>query len=225
MDKIKAKTKFIFATTLILLSGCAAYYPQAVDIPLIKDKDDLRIDAGFFSAPAINSEGATAGVHWTISYGITNMVAGQIYMSMDALMRPHIQFAPGLFKGFENNTVIELYSGYGYGVGSWQSESGKNDYHLAFAQFNIGKTGISNANIDFGLGLKGGHIFSNDYIDTSEDIHQKSGLIIEPSVFIRFGGQRVKFCTKINYLWTKTVSDRYYFPLSVSMGVNLHFQL
>ena len=219
--------KYLFAMTIVLLSGCAAYYPQAVDIPLIEEKGDLRIDCGGFLAPPVNGEGGTVGGHWTVSYGITNMIAGQIYLGMDLLMRPHIQFAPGLFKGFENKTVVELYSGYGYGVGSWNSDykRGKNNYHLAFAQFNIGKTGISDANIDYGLGLKGGYIFSNDEIDTFNDIHQKSGPIVEPSVFIRFGSKRVKFYTKVNYLWTKTVSDQYYFPLSISMGVNLHFQL
>ena len=52
--------KYLFAIAILLLSGCAAYYPQAVDIPLIRKKGDLRIDAGFFLAHDFHESGKLA---------------------------------------------------------------------------------------------------------------------------------------------------------------------
>jgi hypothetical protein len=61
------------------------------------------------------SEGSSAiGTHGKVSYGITDILSGQTYFSLDVLGRGHIQGALGLFRGFENKNVIELYGGYGY---------------------------------------------------------------------------------------------------------------
>ena len=215
---MKAHLYKITAIVLILLNGCAAYYPQMVDIPLIREKGDIRIDAGYFLAHNFDENG-TAGVHGTFSAGLTNMVAIQGYINMDLLGRLHAQGASGLFKGLENNAVIELYGGYGIGAGH------DNNYSLAFSQFNVGKTDVGGANIDYGLGLKGGYLFCNyENSEEYQTIHQKNGCMFEPSLFFRVGGRRVKFCTKVNYLWTKTVSDVYYYPLSVSLGVNIYLR-
>ena len=205
-----------------MLNACIAYYPQVVDIPLIKEKGDLRIDAGVFSAPNLRGAG-DGGAHGTISYGLTNSLAIQSYACMDGASRVHLQGALGLFKGFENKTVIEMYGGYGYGSCYWSSLfTARDNYQLVFSQFNIGKTDLGAAHIDYGLGLKGGYLFVKYEPEKDpQTIHQENGYIIEPSIFFRFGGRIVKFCTKVNYLWTKTVSDEYYLPLCISMGVNI----
>ena len=140
------------------------------------------------------------------------------------MSRIHLQGALGVYKAFENNTVVESYSGFGYGIGYWGTlfNNGRDDYYLAFTQFNIGKTNMGAKRMDYGLGLKGGYLKINSVYNWEETIYKKDGWIIEPSLFFRFGGKRVKFCTKVNYLWTNSIVDQYYFPLSVSMGVNLH---
>jgi len=233
------KTIYLVIIAAILLNGCVAYYPQVVDIPLIRKKGDIRVDAGYFLIPNINGstndsndEGefqpfSDAGFHATFSAGITDILAVQTYASVDGMFRVHLQGALGLYKGFENNTVIELYSGLGYGngFGWWRVfNDAKDDYFLSFAQFNIGKTNMGAKRMDYGLGLKGGYMKTTSAnIDFwYETIYKKNGWIIEPSVFFRFGGRRVKFCTKVNYLWTNSIIDEYYFPVSISMGVNLH---
>jgi len=213
------------AVAIILLSGCAVYMPQPVDIPLIKEKGDIRVNAGVFVTPVVDSAGM-AGAHVTFSAGLTNVLAIQVFTSIDLLMRAHLQGALGLYKSFENNAVIEIYGGYGYGSSGWFSRELKSDsYHLLFAQFNIGKTGIGKLNFDFGFGLKSGCIF-NDYANYnkyySPKIEGKYGWMIEPSAFFRFGGKRVKYNMAVNYMWTKHVPSRYYFPFNISMGVNLN---
>jgi hypothetical protein len=140
---------------------------------------------------------------------------------MDILYTGYLHGALGLFKGFENKTVMELYGGYGTGTAIG------GGYRLAFSQFNIGKTGLGRSNIDFGLGLKGGYIHGCYYDKdvNNQTYYQKNGWIVEPSVFFRFGGSKVKFCTKANYLWTNTISDGWYYPLSVSMGANFFLRM
>ena len=227
---MRTKTILLFVAIHLLLNGCVTYYPQAVDVPLIKKKGDIRIDAGAFLIPNINgttddSEPLTdCGIHATVTAGISNMLAVQTYVSVDVLSRLHFQTALGLYKRFENNTVTELYGGVGYGNGYMSALAGsaKDNYYLTFSQFNIGKTDLGKNHIDCGLGLKGGYLFTNTADNTSQTIYKKDGWMIEPTAFLRFGGNRAKFSTKVNYLWTNSIMDAYYFPVSVSFGVNFH---
>jgi len=229
--------KILFITALLLLNGCAAYYPQMVDIPLIKEKGDIRVDAGAFFSPKIddttpeNEEKKTVksdpvsnlGIHGTFTAGITNVLAFQAYLCADAHFRAHIQSALGLYKRFENGTVTEVYGGIGYGGGFAQmmSVSSRDNYVLTFTQINVGKTDVGKNHFDYGLGLKGGYIFTHTPDSSSVDIYKKDGWIVEPSVFLRFGSSRIKFCAKVNYMWTNSVVERYYYyPVSISLGVN-----
>ncbi|OFY62185.1 MAG: hypothetical protein A2V64_00960 [Bacteroidetes bacterium RBG_13_43_22] len=54
----------------LMMTSCCVYHPQTIDIPLIKKKNDLRVDAGISFVPA---------VHATISYGLTNKIAIQAF--------------------------------------------------------------------------------------------------------------------------------------------------
>jgi len=214
------KATYFFATMLIFLSSCAVYYPQPIDIPLISEKGDLRIDAGGFIVP-----GALGG-HSTISYGITDILAAQMYASFDLAGGVHLQFAPGLFKHFENDVVIELYSGYGIGntiINSFASAFGHRvGYQLAFSQFNIGQV---RANFDYGFGLKGGYAFGFDEIfdhETNRRLIRKNGWLVEPSAMIRFGSERVRYKAQVGFLWTQTKPVQNYLPLSLSFGVNIN---
>ena len=210
---------------LLLFTGCASYYPQVVDIPLIKEKGDTRINAGFFIVPSPYDDDINVGGHGTFSRGITDFLSVQTYASFDGLFRFHLQGALGVFKGFENNAVIELYAGYGYGTGSLFGIIAMDNYQITFAQFNIGKINQNNSKIDYGLGLKGGYVY-NDYKYYNENytylnIESKYGWMAEPSVFIRVGGNRVKYNLTVNYLWLEHIAEGYYFPVSIGMGVNI----
>ena len=234
---MKSNVYKIFSAVVIFMSSCVAYYPQVVDIPLIKEKGDKRIDAGLFFAPAMDQQAVyvdkedglrlagISGIHGTYSSGLTDVLAVQAYTSVD-FRAYHLQGALGMFKAFENKNVVEWYSGYGHGnvLGS-KPLAGRNNYHLAFTQLNFGKSNAGNAHIDYGLSIKGGYLFGNKEVwANSEDYYQKDGWMVEPSVFIRFGGEKVKFCTKVNYVWTNSFQNNYYYlPLNISMGANISF--
>jgi len=216
------KRRFLLSAVVVLLiTSCASYYPQVVDIPLIKNKGDMRINAGYFVTP--NFKGACdVGGHATYTAGVTDVLALQAYTSVDVMLRWHLQGALGLYKGFENNTVIEWYGGYGFGTGGYYNIQ-MDFYNLYFSQFNIGKTNVGKRNIDYGLGLKGGFV-DNDYTEYNNyyinDVVQNNSWVIEPSLFFRFGGKKAKMNITINYMWADNIPDVYYFPLSIGMGVN-----
>ena len=233
---MKTSILIIFSAVVIFMSGCVAYYPQVVDIPLIQKKGDKRIDAGLFLAPAMDQQAiyvdkedgvkvaGVFGAHGTYSTGITDVLAVQGYASLDFFGAYHLQGALGLYKAFENKNVVEWYSGYGHGnIWGKYPLAGRNNYHLPFTQLNFGKTNVGNRHIDYGLSIKGGYIFGNsDTWSNSEDYYQKDGAMIEPSVFFRFGKEKFKFSTKINYVWTNSFQKSYYYlPLTISMGVNI----
>ena len=212
----------ITSMVLLLLIGCVSYYPQVVDIPLLQKKGDVKINAGYFLAPNLD-DALNLGVHSTISGGVTDVLAVQAYSSIDIILRWHLQCALGLFKGFENNTVTELYGGWGFGTGGMWNVN-MDFYNLYFAQFNLGKANVGNKNVDYGLGLKGGFVaidYSkyNDFY--SDKLFTDNSWIAEPSLFLRFGGKKLKMNIMVNYMWANNIPEIYYFPLSIGMGLNI----
>jgi hypothetical protein len=122
MIRVEIKIKFLTAIILLVLNGCVTYFPQSVDIPLIKEKGDYRLNAGAFIIPNVNPSEEVKndlltdmGLHATFSAGLTDILAVQAYLSFDALLRMYLHGALGLYKGFDNNNVIEMYGGLGYG--------------------------------------------------------------------------------------------------------------
>ena len=217
------KKRILLSPVIVLImTSCASYSPQVVDIPLIKNKGDMRINTGFFVSHTLEDD-YNFGAHNTFTAGVTDVLAAQAYTSVDAMLRWHLHGALGLFKAFENNTVIELYGGYGFGMAGYWNR--KDFYDLYFSQFNIGKTNVGKINIDYGLGLKGGFVEYN-YNDCNcyqGDHIENNTWIIEPSVFFRFGVKKAKTNITVNYMWADNIPQVLYFPLSIGMGVNFNF--
>ncbi|MDR1951202.1 MAG: hypothetical protein LBP96_03115 [Bacteroidales bacterium] len=211
---------------LILLNACVVYYPQTVDIPLIKEKGDMRINAGYALSPSVEQDPdtdgieATLSVHGSLSYGLTNVVAAQAYLNFDFLGRSHIQGSVGLFKKLENDFVAELYGGYGLGTGGFQEENTKPDrYHLPFSQFNIGKSSKLSPKLhfDYALGIKVGYLFT-DYKESNLS-DQRNGRVFEPSVSLRLGGKKVRGSLIVNRLWLANNDPLH--KTNISLGINI----
>ena len=220
-----------------MISGCAIYHPQTTDISLISEKNDLRIDAGVSLIPS---------AHATISYGLTDKIALQSFASVGIEHRYYFQFAPGIYKKFANQAVMEFYGGFGYGYGNTQKDPlasdigprpyGENlfgNYQVYFVQFNIGKNAGESEHIDYGIGFKSGLFHSNltdqnYYLITSDSgpfkEYRENGIIIEPVFFFRAGGKNVKFSYKIGFTRIFRLSDNgYRVPapgINIGLGIN-----
>lgn len=200
--------KLPFTITLLVLVSCTII-PHTTDIPLIREKGDLRVDAGVSIIPTANA---------TVSYGLSEKIAVQAYGSYGADHPYYLQGAVGLFKNKENNYVTEWYAGAGtgnseaYESGQWGRLEG--NYQLYFTQFNIGKLNSNFLNADYGLGLKAAYARSKftdeDYFDIYYldgdfanfiyPVQTDNGLVFQPTVFGRFGKGRLKFNLKASGL-------------------------
>lgn len=192
---------------LILVPGCGIYNTQTTDIPLINEKNDLRIDAGLSLIPSAQA---------TISYGITNRISLQASGSAGIEDRYYFQAAPGFYKKIRNRNVIELYTGFGYGYGKTWPDRLSNyplgytrklygDYQLYFTQLNFGRIAVKSGQMDYGLGIKAGYFRSgltdhNYYQFISESgpfpLDKENSILLEPVLFFRSGGEKVKFSFK-----------------------------
>jgi len=214
---------YLLFLTLLTLSSCVGYLPQSVDVPLISKKNDLRIDAGVTSA-------LSAGTA-TISYGLTERIAVQAYGNLGANSRNYYQGAIGYYKNLKNRSIMELYGGVGNGNANYKNHdlfsNTSGAYQLYFAQFNYGKLGGDLSIWDLGLGLKTGLLHTNlvreDMSVQLETISTEligDNFLVEPMLFVRAGGEHVKFNLKLSGGYIFKYSNIAYFPLNIGLGLN-----
>ena len=213
--------KYVLSIFLMLTNSCIVYHPQIIDIPLISKKNDLRIDAGISIFPSVNA---------TVSYGLTDKIALQAFGSLGSDERYYFQGATGIFKKYDNQKIMEIYGGYGYGYGRVPDNSDPGglycDYQQYFLQINYGKIDCKFANMDYGLGLKAGLFHSNMYFHPySETTYFDNNLLIEPTLFLRLGGERLKFNIKLGgCLFNKFTISSNGLPYSnINFGLGLNY--
>jgi hypothetical protein len=223
----------------LLMTSCVLYHPQITDIPLINKKKDVRLDGGISAIPS---------VHATISYGLTKKIAVQTFGSIGpdnngnfgSKNEYYFQGAAGLYKNIGNQKIMEFYSGYGYGYGEAYRDANPGnlygDYQLYFVQFNYGKTDCKFAKMDYGFGVKTGYFRSNltdhnyyhFYSETGPfTTYKDNSLLIEPNVFVRLGGERLKFNVKLGSCWIiKFTHTNKSLPHEfINLGLGLNYRL
>lgn len=215
---------FILSLTM---SSCIVYHTQTTDIPLINDKNDLRVDAGVSIIPS---------AHATISYGLTDKIAVQGFGSI-GYDKYYFQAATGLYNNLGNSRVLELYGGFGYGYGDAYNDANPGnllgDYQLYFGQLNYGKIANELSNFEIGFGIKTGYLHSNftdkNYYDLNTEpepykTYHDESLLFEPIGFIRIGGPKLKFSVKLGgtiiYKFTNTTRSLPYSHINLGLGIN-----
>jgi hypothetical protein len=196
------KIKYICIIILmILFSGCVVYHPHNIDIPLISQKGDLRIDAGVSLMPSVQS---------TISYGLSDKYAIQGYASIGSDYHRYFQLAAGKYFSENLSTSMEIYGGFGNGTGDAYNDANPGDlygnYQLYFMQFNFGKSTLEMSKFDIGCGIKTGFLHANlndanyyfPFHGSNEITRKFNRAVIEPIGFIRFGGNRLKLNVKLS---------------------------
>jgi len=210
----------------LIMSSCIVYHPQTTDIPLICEKNDLRVDAGISLIPS---------AHATISYGLTDKLAIQGFGSIG--VGYYFQAATGFYKNKGNSRVLELYGGFGYGYGNAYNDVNPGhlfgNYQLYFGQLNYGKIANETSNFEIGFGIKTGYLHSNlidrnyyNWISETGpfDKYHDESILFEPLGFIRFGGNKLRFSVKLGgtliYKFTNTDKGLPYSYLNIGLGLN-----
>ena len=216
------------ASTLAL-TGCGMvspmYSPQLAEVPLIAHRGDTR------ASVAVKG---IMGLDATLSTGITNHLALQLYGSVHDEERFYHHTALGYYTSGDH-FAVEGYLGLGYGHGHVMDLNDgtfvRGTYMLPFAQVNLGWRNLSKAHIDCGIALKYGRFFpifdiSQDHYDletdswyTTYEYSSTRNQLIEPQVFFRIGGERVKYSLQIGYSRFLTNDNAlYHSPLTIAMG-------
>lgn len=225
---MKLKLIAIFVFFLLFFSACV-YMPQLYDVPLISEKNDVRIDGGV----SLFKSG-----YGTISYGLTDKIAIQAAGTIGDGDYYFGQAAVGYYN-VKNKRIFEFYGGYGQGYGyeSFTEYNGSlgGKYQVYFIQSNIGY--IFNPYIDIAFGLKGGLMQSHladwnyyyDILTYTDDatIYNDNSFLLEPTISIRFGLEKIKLNLKFGGVVIDNLSsrERYipYSPINVGLGVNFNF--
>ncbi|MGM0579534.1 MAG: hypothetical protein ACQETL_02565 [Bacteroidota bacterium] len=219
----------------LLTLSCVTIQPQLLDIPLIHEKKDLKIDGG-----ASIVKGNIGG---NVAYGVTDELAIQLGGNLATLTtgrHDYGQLAVGYYRNIPHNMVFEIYGGAGYGHGftrnSLQQFDGhyKGNYQKVFSQFNIGALG---EHLEGGLALKSGFMqssfFFGEYVNRGNYIQyygerfRDDYFLFEPTAIIKFGFKNFKFNIKVGGLYMKNLTDKErnipYSPLNLGGGISLDF--
>lgn len=228
------KKNILLILCSLLMTSCAIYTPHAVDIPLMQEKGDLRVDGGVsMTFPAL-----VPNVNVTGTYGFTNCLAGQGHIDF-TYGGYFFQGAAGLYKPF-GKFVLEGYAGAGVGGRNFTREGTNYErlynsfYQLYYGQMNMGFANLANGCIDIGVGLKLGSMVSDmtctftalEPGDERDPEHYNgSNLLFEPQFTVRFGGPKVKFGIHLSYAELVDWDDTFFYhePFNIGISCNLNF--
>ena len=205
------KKDLIFLTVIICwLATSCVYYPRLTGIPLIKEKGDTRIEGGIgILAPSLQA---------SFSQGATDKIAYQLSASIDPYgpgnrSGLYAQTAVGYYNNISDRNVIEFYGGLACGrSNAYQNANPGNvfgNYQVYFLQLNYGNIKKKKANLESGVGIKVGLLHSkmtdaNYFFDPFDyppnepySVYRMNGILFEPTAFLRFGGEKLKFWTAL----------------------------
>lgn len=219
-----------------MFTSCIIYHPQAVDVPLIHEKNQLQIDGALSinTLPPIFS----TSLGLTASYGVTDWMAVQIHGGTDGNKCYYTQAAVGAYKPI-NKFVLEGFIGFGYGESYKSSENNdgaitkevKGNYKIPYFQADFGWAKLANGNIDLGIGIKNGLFipeFTGRNYNSDGSLHSIDKLdtksyLLEPQIFFRGGSELLKATLRIGhctFFGKRSPGDESYNPLK---GINASY--
>ncbi|MCQ2260703.1 MAG: hypothetical protein MJZ77_04840 [Bacteroidales bacterium] len=192
---------FIYLLSLLLgMTEGGIYGPVNHDMPMLQQKNDIRLDFD------LNCVGATASAAYAFSnhWGVQGSFQG---MDFPIRARYGGQLSAGWFTPLNTNNIFEVYAGASIGHGKRGQVNDEYEalYQSYFVQADYGWCGLANSHIDVALGVKGGYLYGNvehsvvlNNPETDESMfveypYTHSAPFIEPTVLFRFGWEHLKF--------------------------------
>ena len=218
-----------FLVAVSILSGCSIYRPQSVDIPLLEQAGETRIDAAVGASAVVVLPDAFT-LNATGSHAFTDHIAGQVHANVGTGVY-YLQAAPGVYTRLGSKGRLEGYAGLGFGGSMAQAgETGSRRYDydghygLVFAQGNIGWRHLGPLEVGFGLKL-GALLPRFDYYEfhdeenpaavTAHEQYSTGNFLLEPQLQLRLGSDEVKFTTRLGFCWLSDLDgDGAYFSSS-----------
>lgn len=230
MNTVIRKMKNCIILVILFLASSCAYYPHLTDVPLIRKKGDTRLEGGItLLAPT---------AHASVSYGLTENIAIQAAGIVGTDDHYYVQGAAGLFKNIQDRKVMELYAGFGYGYSYVYKDANpgslSGNHQVYFAQFN---RGTIKGNKEYGISLKSGYLHSKMTDRSYFDVYylenkpipvlNMNNIIIEPTIFTRFGWEKLKFQLGVSICWVFQLNhtDKKYPFSPINLGLGISYSL
>lgn len=231
-------TLILTLSVMFIPTSCVMYHPHNVDIPLLHQQGDLRVDASVSGTlPLIDGSGMNASV----SYAPVNHLGLQVSGSVTELENLYGQAAVGGFVPF-GKSVLEGYVGYGIGHSNYESNSSSNKnytvggrYDVVYGQLNFGWNDLANGVIDVGIGVRGGMLkpqwkkvaAGEDASHDGDFEYTEQHPLIEPQLVFRAGNEHVKFAINVVYSyvdgWPTDNNHINRVPFSLGLGIYFKF--
>jgi len=242
------KTFFTLIPALILFSSCAHYYyaPNTANVPLLKEKNDMRINAGFSGGDEF--EGGDLQFAYAVSPHVGVMVNGLVggkseedsYGGKQSGKGSYGEIGVGYFTAFTEKKlfVFEVYGG--AGIGETHHEYGtpnvtsKVSATKFFVQPSIGYT-AKKGRFELALGSRFSgvtlkvkemsnlvHEDMNSYYEDLDYVRNRAfSMMWEPSVRVSMGSKDVKFYFSFTRSFNLSNSLLPQEPYNASMGIRL----
>lgn len=221
---MERKTLFAAIISLALLSSCATVYvPNAHNVPLISEKDELQ--AGVIVG--------TSCFDLQAAYGLTDKVAlmaNTTFSDRNANSEEYhkhwmYEGAVGYYKKLSRNGRFEVYGGGGYGYtkdygieDAFASDYAEGHYAKLFLQSNVGASSDIFDGV-FSMRLCDVHFY--DYQHQNWEYGSENMLFVEPVLTGKIGYKNVKFITQIGFsvpVWHTDIES--FNPFILNMGLN-----
>lgn len=244
MKNILRKLLF-FGLAGFALSSCKVMYkPNMQNVPLFKEQGEFRATINTSNLQvayavseniAVLANGYYQAPTWTLESGYSSAEFNT--------KRLFVEGAAGYFNNFEENAVVEVYGGAGFGnirfdevYTDLQDPANNHTNTLqasaikAFIQPNIG---ITSENIDFGfssrlVGLKFTSITSNYSLEDiyeaqlQDVIDESMFFFFEPALTFRAGYKWVKFHSQLQYSVKLNNQVLDYNPFGFNIGIHVN---
>lgn len=217
----------------LTVTSCWVYKPELADIPLIDHKGDRHLNFAIYNNPILVYNDRLGyyyfpvpGISASYSTGITERLAINTHADFQGSCY-YTHAAAGLYKPY-HNSVLEGYLGVGYGHGSVyidaEPASSDVDFLCPFAQVNYGWH--LNSHWDVGMAMKAGDWIPFKVRATGNPAYPSHVPLFEPQLFVRVGGEKVKFQLQAGYAHLFGMPHNRllrYHTVSISTGININF--
>lgn len=243
---LTTRRKMHLLLVAVLFSSCSHYYyaPNTANIPMLREKGDVRLNFNFYGTDeaeggelqAAVATGKRTGLMFNLlsasSHG--GLFQSEAYMSTTppSGSGTYVELGYGFFAPIpKSKWVFETYAGVGTGkVSNWYSENEKSKlgFTKIFVQPSLGwrtkyfELGISNRFAFASMRVKESTNHVNQDVQYIKD--HKSAILLEPSFLIRFGLKHVKISA--NYTHSGNMSHNWQQETTgISVGLSIPFNM
>lgn len=243
--RLKVNLLKVAILTLVIIPflGCTHYYyaPNAHNVPLLKEKNDKKINAAICSGDEFSGFEAQLAIAVKKNLGImANFITanGKVTSNLGNARVDYsesgegklFEIGVGYFKPTNHKTVFETYMGGGLGTISNNYTHGHSEvkFNRLFIQSNLGIS-LKRFEIAFSARMAGLNYHSIDYnsletpdFDDLEYIkNNKFSLLFEPAITIRTGWKHTKI--QLQYVVSKNINNNKLQQELSNFNLGLHF--